>query len=70
MGKKEGLSRIKGKECKEEEKSKRFSKIWLYVSVWWLKPVILATWEAEIRRIMAWGQAGQKVLKTPISSNG
>jgi hypothetical protein len=23
---------------------------------WWLKPVILATWEAEIRRIMIPGQ--------------
>jgi hypothetical protein len=26
-------------------------------------PVILATWEAEIRKIMVQGQPGQKVLK-------
>jgi hypothetical protein len=24
---------------------------------WWLTPVILVTWEAEIRRIMVWGQS-------------
>jgi hypothetical protein len=30
-------------------------------------PVILATWEAEIRRILAWGQCRQIVCKTPIS---
>jgi hypothetical protein len=35
----------------------------------WLTPVILATREAEIRRIMVWGQPGQKVHKTPISIN-
>jgi hypothetical protein len=23
---------------------------------WWLKPVILPTWEAEIGRIVVWGQ--------------
>jgi hypothetical protein len=26
---------------------------------WWLTPVILATWEAEIRRIMAGSQPGK-----------
>jgi hypothetical protein len=31
----------------------------------WLKLVIIATWEAEFRRIMVRGQAGQIVLKTP-----
>jgi hypothetical protein len=31
---------------------------------WWLIPVILATWEAEIRRIMVRGQPRQIVLKT------
>jgi hypothetical protein len=29
--------------------------------------VILATWEAEIRRIVVQGQLGQIVLETPIS---
>jgi hypothetical protein len=24
---------------------------------WWLKPIILATWEAEIGRIVIWGQS-------------
>jgi hypothetical protein len=28
--------------------------------VWWLTPVIPATWEAEIRRIVGPGQPGQK----------
>jgi hypothetical protein len=36
--------------------------------VLWLTPVILATWEAEIRRIMVQGHPGQKAgpyLKYP-----
>jgi hypothetical protein len=32
---------------------------------WWLTPVILATWEAEIRRIAVRGQTRQKVQETP-----
>jgi hypothetical protein len=31
---------------------------------WWLRPVILATQEAEIRRIMVLSQPGQTVLET------
>jgi hypothetical protein len=31
---------------------------------WWLTPIILPTWEAEIRRIMVLGQAGQTVRET------
>jgi hypothetical protein len=34
---------------------------------WWLIPVILATQEAEIRRIMVRSQLGQIVLRDPIS---
>jgi hypothetical protein len=30
-----------------------------------LMPINLATWEAEIRRIAVWGQAGQIVLERP-----
>jgi hypothetical protein len=30
-----------------------------------LTPIILATWKAEIRRIMVRGQPKQRVLKTP-----
>jgi hypothetical protein len=31
--------------------------------------VILATWKAEIGRIMVWGQPGQILFKTPLSKN-
>jgi hypothetical protein len=31
----------------------------------WLTPVILATWEAEIRRILVWDQPRQIVHETP-----
>jgi hypothetical protein len=34
---------------------------------WWLTPVNLAIWAAEIRRITVQGQSGQTVFKTPIS---
>jgi hypothetical protein len=33
----------------------------------WLTPIILATWEAEIRRMKVQGQPRQKVLETPSS---
>jgi hypothetical protein len=34
---------------------------------WWLSPIILATQEAEIRRITIQSQPGQIVFNTPIS---
>jgi hypothetical protein len=37
---------------------------------WWLTTVILATLEAESKRIITvWGQPQQKVHETPISTN-
>jgi hypothetical protein len=35
----------------------------------WLMPVILAAQEAEIKRIMVWGQPGQLVLETLFGKN-
>jgi hypothetical protein len=48
----------------------RFIFVWDLVKVnkWaryqWLTPVILATWEVAIRRILTWGQPGQIVHET------
>jgi hypothetical protein len=33
--------------------------------VWWLSPIILATWEEEIERITVPGQPRQKIPETP-----
>jgi hypothetical protein len=35
-----------------------------HIGHWCLMPVILANWEAEIRRIMVWGQRRQIVWET------
>jgi hypothetical protein len=37
--------------------------------VWWLKPVISAIQEAEIRKITVQGKPGQKVRKTTYQQN-
>jgi hypothetical protein len=34
---------------------------------WWLTPIILASWEAEIGKIMVQGQPRQIIQETPIS---
>jgi hypothetical protein len=44
-------------------------KIHAFYWEWWLTAVILATWEAEIRRTLCGDQPRQKVHKTPISAN-
>jgi hypothetical protein len=31
---------------------------------WWLTPIILATWETEIKRIMVWSQPRRNSSKT------
>jgi hypothetical protein len=46
------------------KKFAQFLKIRILAGCWWLTPVILATQEAEIRRITVRSQPGQIVLKT------
>jgi hypothetical protein len=57
-GRKEGRE-----EGKEGRKGKNELKLY-FARHWWLTPVILATQETEIRRIMVRSQPGQIVLKT------
>jgi hypothetical protein len=40
-----------------------------YFQVWWLMPVILATWEAKIRGIMVPAMKWEEELQDPISAN-
>jgi hypothetical protein len=49
------------------KKKKRGKKELWILAGWGLTTVILIlpTWEVEIRRIMVWGQPGQKVCETP-----
>jgi hypothetical protein len=44
-----------------------FYEIYVIAGGQWLKPIIPATWEAEIGRIKVQGQPGQMVLETPPS---
>jgi hypothetical protein len=46
-------------ECDPIKNSKSF-----WAGCWWLTPIILATQEAEIRRISVWSQPGQIVHRT------
>jgi hypothetical protein len=39
----------------------------LLVECQWLTPILLAAWEAEIRRIMVLGQPGQEFMRTHLS---
>jgi hypothetical protein len=48
----------KKKKKKERKKIKKFNSIG---QAQWIKPIILAIWEAEIRRILLQDQSGQKV---------
>jgi hypothetical protein len=43
---------------------KRNKEKYIQALVWWLTPIILVIWEAEIRRITFWGQPGQNVCET------
>jgi hypothetical protein len=45
------------------------TKIWLPTGRLWLMPLILATWETEIRKIEVWGQPGQIVHEAPPQNN-
>jgi hypothetical protein len=49
---------------KESQFRKTFPKKLFWSQMWQLPPIILATWEAKIGRIVVWGQARQK-SKTP-----
>jgi hypothetical protein len=51
--------------CKQKSKWKYFPKSPLFCQHRWLTPVILATQEAEIRKIVVQSQHRQIVQKTP-----
>jgi hypothetical protein len=40
-------------------------KKWISAGHQWLVPIIIATWEAEIGRIMIQGESGQIAQETP-----
>jgi hypothetical protein len=54
--------------CRHKNNQTYFSLLNDAVLSWWLMPIILATQEAEIRRIMVRRQPGQIVCK-PLSQN-
>jgi hypothetical protein len=60
------LSITNSPETNKNYKTKKYSKIPKW---WWLMPIILATWEAQISRTEVGGQTGQTVPKTPSPKN-
>jgi hypothetical protein len=52
------------KSSKKKKKKKTHLKSKLKVGCWWLVPIILATWETEVRRMEVQDQARQIVHET------
>jgi hypothetical protein len=53
--------------CYKDNSSAQVKRYRKPTGCWWLKPIILAIWEAEIRRMMDQSQSGKIVPKTSIS---
>jgi hypothetical protein len=65
MGGGKGPRSFLPKLCEQDVLFERLERKMKWARHLWLTPVILVTWEAEIRGIMLGDQPGQIILKTP-----